>query len=270
MSGERELAMLSMEPSKEDLGCRGPLIGQVAVVTGAGKGIGRAAAFALHEAGAAIVGLGRTPGDGPGTVGRLAAEITAAGGAVLGITCDVRRPDHVAAAFAQAVDRFARLDVLVNNAGIFRRPEPTEDTDPAAWAEALETNLTGAFLCARAAIPHLRVRGGAIINVVGSTGSLDAPRVVDVATSVSKAGMYRLTTYMADELAGSGIAVNTLDPMGLWTEGTARVFPEAADDPVWGRPSDIAPAIVFLARQRSELTGQTVRHDEVARWAAVL
>src|SRR5262245_47714756 len=139
---------------------------KVALVTGAGSGIGRASAAALAEAGFSVALAGRT-------VSRLEDAVSDVGDDALAFECDVRDPDSVARTFSEVESRFGRLDVLFNNAGIAAPAVPLEELSVEQWAAVVETNLTGAFLCTQEAFRLMKrqsPRGGRIIN----NGSLSA------------------------------------------------------------------------------------------------
>ncbi len=142
---------------------------RIAVITGASSGIGRACSRALAVAGFAVVAAGRRLAQ----LGEVCDAIDAAGGRALPVRCDVRDEAAVTRLFDAATDRFGRVDLLFNNAGIFSRPAPIEDLTLEAWQDAVATNLTGAFLCTRAAMRQMRdqrPQGGRIIN----NGSISA------------------------------------------------------------------------------------------------
>jgi NAD(P)-dependent dehydrogenase (short-subunit alcohol dehydrogenase family) len=182
-----------------------PLHGRVALVTGAGRGIGRATAAALAEAGAAVVLAARTQRE----IEAVARRITARGGRTLAVACDVRRAAQVEALVAQAVGRFRRLDVLVNNAGLFRIA-PLADTDEALWDAILDTNLKGAYLVTRAALPHLVARRGHVVNMISIAGRVALPG--NVAYGASKAGLLGFTNVLREELRPLGVRVTALLP----------------------------------------------------------
>ncbi|HMN31031.1 MAG TPA: SDR family oxidoreductase, partial [Caldilineaceae bacterium] len=169
--------------------------GQVVIVTGAGRGIGRATAQLFAQQGATVVVADRLPALGEETV----TLIEAAGGRAHFVTTDVTRPNEVERMAAQALANYGRIDVLVNNAGI--NPSGLLWEMPLTmWYEVIEVNLTGAFLCARAVIPAMLDRGGAIVNV--SSVLAQATLVGQTAYTAAKAGLQGLTRAMALDLAG--------------------------------------------------------------------
>ncbi|HEY8417229.1 MAG TPA: glucose 1-dehydrogenase [Limnochordales bacterium] len=235
------------------------LAGKVAVVTGAGAGIGRAAALAMAQEGARIVAVARTPG----RVSECVREIEAAGGEGIGLAADVGHEADVDRIFSAAVERFGRVDVLVNNAGVYLKA-PVQDTTLADWERILRVNLTGAFLCARRFVQELlrSGRGGVIVNVSSEAGLVGIPG--QVAYNVSKAGMISLTRSLAVELAPYGIRVNCVCPGTTWTPlveeavsrerdpaAARRALEEARPLNRLGRPEEIAASIVHLAADES-------------------
>lgn len=235
-----------------------PLEGQVAVVTGGGRGIGAAIARAYAAAGARVCVAARS---GP-EIEAVAGEIVAAGGEALALPVDVTDAAAVARLFHAVAERWGGLDLLVANAGTDTRRGRVEDCDPADWRRILDTNLTGVFLCARAAIPHLRARGGGKVLVLGS-GLGHSSLHGSAAYSCSKAAAWMLVRILADELRGDGIAVNELIPGPVRTAMTA----DAPSQPgsvlnlaeEWVKaPEDVGPLALFLAtRPARGPTGQS-------------
>jgi 3-oxoacyl-[acyl-carrier protein] reductase len=249
----------------------GPLTGRVAVVTGANKGIGEAASLALAAAGAAVVAAGRTPGDGPGAVGAIVRRIREAAGMAEGVVCDVTRAEDVRRLFETAVAEFGRVDVLVNNAGVYHLHKPLVEQSVAEWDDMIDVNLRGVFLCCRAAVPLMvRGGGGSIITLTSSAAERGRESAGMAAYAATKAGVERLTQVLATEVSASNIAVNALAPVGLRTPGSVAGNP--AERAARFAPADlIGPVIVHLAQCRSEFTGHVVRRTDFAdgRFVAV-
>lgn len=237
-----------------------PLKGQAAVVTGAGKGIGRAVALAYAAAGAAVCCAGRTARD----VAAVAAEIRAAGGQAIAAVVDVTQEDPVRLMVASCVEAFGRLDILVVNAGVSAEGTSVEESDTQRWRQTLDVNLFGAYLCAKAAIPAMKAAGGGKMLMIGSgLGHAGLPRISDYACA--KAGLWMLTRVLAQELAPHRIDVNELIPGPVETAMTATAVAQGhlqtspALQHEWlKQPQDVVPLALFLATQpRSGPTAQS-------------
>lgn len=259
-----------------------PLNGMVAFVTGGSKGIGRAISLGLAEAGAMVALTGRSEGAAPGTAQNTASQIEAAGGKALALTCDVRDPEAVRAAIDKAAATFGRLDILMNNAGLYFPGHDVIDMDIAQWEETIQTHLNGTFYCARFAARHMIAGGGgSIINM--SSGGADPAHdsMGNIPYCAAKAGIEQFTRGLARELVASNIAVNAIRPVALLSEGSLdnadwltkyreRVGKLAQQSYVsdaermkqFSPPSSIVPAIVHLARQRANFTGNIVRRTD--------
>ncbi len=215
------------------------LLGRVVIITGASSGIGEACALAFAAKGAKLVLAARR-------LDRLTALVTrlqTAGGDALAVATDVTDEDAVAALFEQTMVRFGQVDVLVNNAGI-ADSTPAEDTPLELWRRVIDTNLTSAFLCARAAIPIMRRQGhGRIINV----GSISArvPRANSPAYTASKWGLDGLTRALAIDCRVDNVAVSAFHPGIVATElgGGMSSLPED----LVAQPEDAADVIVHMA-----------------------
>ncbi|RMG94257.1 MAG: 3-oxoacyl-ACP reductase FabG [Candidatus Dadabacteria bacterium] len=233
------------------------LEGKVAIVTGSTRGIGRAVAERLSRDGARVLVTGRDPEAAARVAEALPAE-------ALGAGLDVSDPASVEAAVSRALDAWGRIDILVNNAGITRDNLALrlklED-----WRAVIDTNLTGAFLCAKACLkPMVRARSGAIVNissVVGALGNAGQPNYC-----AAKAGLEGLTRSLAREYANRGVRVNAVAPGYIATDMTAEL-PEAVREGLLaqvplarlGRPEDVAEAVAFLASDRAAyITGQVL------------
>ena len=187
---------------------------RIALVTGAGGGIGRATALALVEAGFTVVLAGRRQEP-------LEAAAAAAGGDAVALTCDVRRPESVAALFAEVAARFGRLDFLFNNAGVNAPAVDLEDTTLEQWESVLETNVTGAFLCTQEAfrlMKRQRPRGGRIVN----NGSISAsvPRPNSAPYTAAKHAVTGLTRATSLDGRAHDIACGQIDIGNAATEMT--------------------------------------------------
>jgi 3-oxoacyl-[acyl-carrier protein] reductase len=233
---------------------------KVALVTGASQGIGRDTALALAEAGAKVAVAARNEEK----LSALVAEITAAGGIALAIKMDVADAEQVKAGFKQVLEKFVRLDVLVNNAAITRdglamRMKPDD------WETVLRTNLTGAHLCIQQALPPMmKARAGRIINissVVAQSGNAGQANYV-----AAKAGLIGLTKAIAIEIASRNITVNAVAPGFIETPMTAVLSDKVKEEmkariPLgrMGAAREIAAAIVFLASDEAAyITGHVL------------
>lgn len=241
------------------------LQGKVALVTGGNGGIGLAMASGLAKAGARIAVVGRNPDKLQAAVASLGQQ----GAEARSYAVDVCNEAAVAALMAQVADDFGRLDIVVNNAGTNIR-KPVQELSLTEWHTVLDTNLTSAFLCSRAAYPHLKARGGKLINIGSMTsifGASFAP-----AYSASKGGIVQLTRALATAWASDQIQVNAILPGWIDTELTQKARLEVdglqqriiARTPAgrWGTPSDLAGIAVFLSSSASDfVTGTAIPVD---------
>lgn len=240
-----------------------PLQGQVAIVTGASRGIGRAIALALAGEGAAVV---VNYASSSGAADQLVAEITAQGGSAIALQADVAKADQVDKLIETTLEKWGRIDILVNNAGI------TRDTlllrmKPEDWQAVIDLNLTGVFLCTRAvAKTMLKQRSGRIINIASVAGQMGNPGQANY--SAAKAGVIGFTKTVAKEMASRGITVNAVAPGFIATDMTEglpnteeilKFIPLAR----FGQPEDIAGMVRFLAADAAAayITGQTFNVD---------
>lgn len=180
---------------------------QTALITGASRGIGRAAAQLLAEAGANVVLAARSEG----ALQQLAGEIAGQGGRALALPADISREDEVARLFREGERAFGQIDILINNASVIQPFGKVWETDPAQWLRLLEINLYGSYLCTRAAVPGmLRRQSGRVIFV--SSGVAVKNLTGTGAYNSSKAALERLCGTLAEELAGSGVVATALRP----------------------------------------------------------
>lgn len=239
------------------------LAGQVAVVTGASRGIGRAVAIALATAGAQVVvnyARSSTAAD------EVVAEIVAAGGSAVAIQADVSQTDQVDGLINGTLEQFGRVDVLVNNAGITRDTlllrMKLED-----WQAVIDLNLTGVFLCTRAVAKiMLKQRSGRIINIASVAGQMGNPGQANY--SAAKAGVIGFTKTVAKELASRGITANAVAPGFIETDmtddlGNTDEIRKFIPLGRFGQPEDIAGMVRFLAADPAAayITGQVFNVD---------
>jgi 3-oxoacyl-[acyl-carrier protein] reductase len=195
------------------------LAGKVGVVTGAGRGIGRAIALALAEAGASVVCAAR----GLREIEATADTINATGRQAIAVATDVSHPDDVRRLTRQTIQGFGKVDILVNTAGVYGPIGPVVDNDVAEWFRTLEVNLGGVFLCSKAFLPYLiEQRSGKIVNLSGGGATSARPNFSCYAAS--KAAVVRFTECLAAEVAPFNVQVNTISPGGVYTQMVERVI----------------------------------------------
>ena len=256
------------------------LKGKIAIVTGASRGIGKAMALGLAEAGAAVVVAARTaePRAGmPGTIHETVAEIETAGGRALAVACNVREEDSIRELVNTTLDEFGAVDVLVNNAGIGGYA-PFLQMTLREWDLNMSINLRAPFIACQATVPIMIEQGGGSIinvsshaatNIFSSTLGEDHDAgiaIIGQAYGASKAALERLTWGLAAELGPHNIAVNALKPLRpVATEGFRYQRPDA-DFSTWATPEDMAKATVYLAGQDARgLTGAIITAEELVR-----
>ena len=232
--------------------------GKVAIVTGAGQGLGRAYAEALAAEGASVVIAEINEGSAKDT----AEAITAAGGAALAVRTDVTDPDSVAAVVAATVERYGTVDILVNNAAIYDGlvMDAFEDIDLAVWDRVMAVNVKGTWLATRAVAPIMKEKGyGKIVNISSTVAYVGPPLLLHYVAS--KGAVVAMTKALAKELGEYGIRVTGLAPGMTFTQATENILP----DPIMGdmfmemqalkekmQPEHVVPALLFLCSSDSD------------------
>jgi NAD(P)-dependent dehydrogenase (short-subunit alcohol dehydrogenase family) len=232
--------------------------GMVAIVTGAGTGIGRATALALAKEGAGVVVANRNTDTGQGT----ASAIEAAGGNALFVKTDVSKNGDVESLVSTVLDRFGKLDLLINNAGTIGEQSLTADSTEENWDHVVDVNLKGPWLCMKHAIPHMaKQKRGVIVNV-SSASAIRTFQALGI-YSASKAGLLALTRVAAVEYASQGILIKSVCVGGVRTPITEPLMstPEGAAGlagmhPVnrVAEPEEIANAILWLCSAESSFS----------------
>lgn len=235
---------------------------KVAIVTGASRGIGRATALALASEGASVVVNYASSQE---SADKVVAEIMAMGSQAIALPADVSKADQVDSLVNAVMEKWGRVDVLVNNAGI------TRDTlllrmKPEDWQAVIDLNLTGVFLCTRAASKiMLKQRSGRIINITSVAGQMGNPGQANY--SAAKAGVIGFTKTVAKELASRGITVNAVAPGFIATDMTSDLKAEEILKFIplsrYGQPEEVAGMIRFLAADPAAayITGQVMNVD---------
>ena len=228
------------------------LEGKVTLITGAGRGIGRAIALAFAGEGAKVAATGRD-------LDRLAQvvdEICAAGGVAEAFVLDVTREADAADVAEEVVGKWGGIDVLVNNAGVITYDTPVWETTMAQWDEVMNTNLRGVHLVCRAVAPHMIRQGrGVIVNIGSSSGR--QPDGDNGAYAASKWGVIGYTASLAQSLRPHGIRVNGINPDWVDTDMARAYYPEG--DPDWITGEEVAQAALYLAAHAPKLmSGQFI------------
>ncbi|MEM1550868.1 MAG: 3-oxoacyl-ACP reductase family protein [Candidatus Bathyarchaeia archaeon] len=243
----------------------GELEGKAAIVTGSGRGIGRAIALAFAKEGASVVvNVSRSVDQ----MNEVVNEIRSFGGKAIGVVADVSKYSEAGKLVNEAIKSFGKVDILVNNAGI-ARPAMSYKITEEEWSSVINVNLTGTMNCIRAVAPHMIERKyGRIINISSVTG--ETGLIGNISYAASKAGMLAITKTAAKELARYGILVNAVCPGFIETAMTEWLKePKFAEK--WlpriplgrlGKPEEVASLVVFLASDKcSYMTGSVIYID---------
>jgi NAD(P)-dependent dehydrogenase (short-subunit alcohol dehydrogenase family) len=236
------------------------IAGKVLVITGAGRGIGKVLAEAYAAEGADLV----ISDIDAGNIAEVAHQIESSGGSVLSMQTDVTDEDAVSELLKAAVTRYGRIDVLINNAGIYYglMPEPATQLSKERWDRTMQVNVWGTFLCSRCAFPYMKeAGGGSIVNVSSTTVYLGSKGLADYISS--KGAVIALTRGLAQEFGDAGVRVNAVAPGGTWTEATRMRFlnPDGSfneDPPEQIRAAAIATQAIKRQQRPEDLIG-TVR-----------
>jgi len=233
---------------------------RTAFITGASRGIGRACALALSEAGARVALAARSSAQ----LEELAADIRSRGREAFAVTVDVTSAESIQQAFAKAAKEFGPVAILVNNAGITKDGLAVR-MKKEDWDSVLATNLTGSFLATQQVLQHMmKERWGRVINISSVVGEMGNPGQANYVAS--KAGLIGLTKALAQEMGSRNITVNAVAPGFIETDMTDKLSPELKDNLVGhialkriGKPEDVAAAVRFLASEDARyITGHVL------------
>lgn len=250
------------------------LEGKVALITGAGSGIGKAAALQLAQAGAKVALLSRSADE----LEKVASEIERDQGEALVLTADISQPDQIQGAVQQIIERWRRLDIVFANAGINGVWAPIEELSPEDWNQTISINLSGTFYTIKYAVPYLKQQGGSVIVTSSVNGTRMFSNTGATAYSATKAAQVAITKMLALELADEQVRVNVICPGAIESqidENTERRhlehirppvdFPEGKIPLTGGKPGtaeQVAQLVLFLASDlSSHITGTEVWID---------
>jgi NAD(P)-dependent dehydrogenase (short-subunit alcohol dehydrogenase family) len=249
------------------------LEGKVALITGAGSGIGKATALLLAREGAKVAGLGRTEDELVATV----REIEENGGAAMPVLADISNPEDTKAGIQSILDRWDRLDIVFANAGVNGVWAPVEELEPDEWTQTIDVNLTGTFFTLKYSAPHLKKRGGSVIINSSINGTRTFSNTGATAYACTKAAQVAMAKMLALELAEHKVRVNVICPGAIETSigenteqrgtdsiGVPANFPEGWH-PLRGEPGaseDVAELVLFLASDAARhITGTEIWID---------
>jgi NAD(P)-dependent dehydrogenase (short-subunit alcohol dehydrogenase family) len=240
------------------------LEGKVALITGAGSGIGKAAALLLAREGAKVAALSHTQAE----VEQTAQEIKQTGGAAMAVVADIGNPEQMQKAIKQTIDKWGKLDIVFANAGINGVWAPLEELTPEDWNRTINTNLTGTFLTVKYAVPYLKKQGGSVVVTASVNGTRVFSNTGATAYSCTKAAQVAFTKMAALELAQAKVRVNVICPGAIESnisENTQEKnvekvkipveFPEGnipLNDGKPGEAEDVAQLVLFLASDASK------------------
>lgn len=241
--------------------------GKVVIVTGGAMGIGRAIAGGFHAKGARVVVADRDGAESS------ANEMSTMNNRALGVVCDVSSAEDTAALANSVLDEFGRIDVLVNNAGIYSslEPKPFEELEVDEWRQVLDVNVVGQFLACKAVVPTMKSQGGGrIVNISSGTPFKGVPYMLHYVAS--KGAVNAITKALAKELGGSGILVNGVAPGFTLSDGVRansvqieKLQEISLQARALGRdqhPADVVGAVIFLSSDEAAfITGQTIVVD---------
>ena len=239
----------------------GRLSNQVAIVTGAGQGMGAATANSLAHEGAAVI----VSDINESKAVRIAEKINSSGGRAMPVKTDVTKEDEVASMVERAIDNYGTVSILVNNAGILY-PTRIDYVTKAEWDQVLDVNLNGTFLCSKAVLQTMKAKGyGRIVNMSSSAGR-SVSTLGGIHYTAAKAGVLGLTRAMAKEVAPFGITVNAVCPGLIDTEmvraectpGRIKGYEESFPISRLGTPEEVAQLVLFLVTDSQYITGTSI------------
>ena len=228
------------------------LAGRVAIVTGAGRGIGRAIALRYSQEGAAVALAARTPAQ----IDEAAAEIESAGGRALAIQCDVSSESDVDRLVDATVRQFGKIDILVNNAAVNLPPTDLTEVDLSVWRNVIDVNLTGAFICTRAVLPHMKRTGSGVVLILSSVGGRRGAAGRGPYRA-SKAALINFTETIGAEGANYGVRAVCLCPGGVDTEMMREIGMAGGRELM--KPEQVADVAAFaVSDDAATLNGVTI------------